>query len=81
MPNPTNDPLAVSIADAARMAALSRRSIENYIAAKMLPSVRIGRRRLIRVRDLNRFLAADRPSPCLGHAEHGSQAQVCEVTP
>jgi excisionase family DNA binding protein len=56
-------PLAVGIAEAARMTDLSRRSIENYIAAKLLPSVRLGRRRLIRVRDLQKFLAADRPSP------------------
>jgi excisionase family DNA binding protein len=53
----------VGIAEAARMTDLSRRSIENYIAAKLLPSVRLGRRRLIRVRDLQKFLAADRPSP------------------
>jgi excisionase family DNA binding protein len=54
--------IAVSVAEAARMADLSRRSIENYVALKLLPSVRVGRRRLIRVKDLERFLSADRPS-------------------
>jgi excisionase family DNA binding protein len=54
--------LAVGVAEAARLADLSRRSIENYIALKVLPSVRVGRRRLIRLKDLERFLSADRPS-------------------
>jgi excisionase family DNA binding protein len=79
MLNKSNDALAVSIADAARMASLSRRSIENYITAKILPSVRIGRRRLIRVKDLNRFLSADKPSPRFSQAGHESQDLTREV--
>jgi len=54
--------LAVSVSEAARMADLSRRSIEMYITLKLLPSVKVGRRRLVRVRDLERFLSADKPS-------------------
>jgi excisionase family DNA binding protein len=54
--------LAVGVAEAARMADLSRRSIEMYITLKLLPSVKVGRRRLVRIKDLERFLSADRPS-------------------
>jgi excisionase family DNA binding protein len=54
--------LAVGLAEAARMAGLSRRSFENYISSKLLNSVRCGRRRLVRIKDLEKFLSADRPS-------------------
>lgn len=54
--------IAVGVAEAARMAGLSRRSIENYISLKLLPSVRCGRRRLVRVKDLEKFLSSDKPS-------------------
>jgi hypothetical protein len=55
--------LAVSLNEAAAMASVSRRSLENYIAAKLLPSRKIGKRRIILVRDLDRFLRRDQPSP------------------
>jgi excisionase family DNA binding protein len=54
--------LAVGVAEAARMVGLSRRSIENYISSKLLNSVRCGRRRLVRIKDLEKFLSTDRPS-------------------
>jgi hypothetical protein len=54
--------IAVGITEAGRMADLSRRSLENYINLKLLPSVKVGRRRLIRIRDLEKFLATDKPS-------------------
>lgn len=55
-------PLAVGLPEAARLASVSRRSLENYISAKLLPSRKLGRRRVILMRDLERFLSADRPS-------------------
>ena len=55
--------LAVSLNEAAAMIGSSRRSLENYIAAKLLPSRKIGKRRIILVRDLKIFLERDQPSP------------------
>jgi excisionase family DNA binding protein len=54
-------PLAVGIAEAARMIGLSRRAVEYRIAAGQLRCVRIGRRRLILLSELRRFLARDWP--------------------
>ncbi len=54
--------LAVSMNEAARLAGVSRRSLENYAALKMLPTRKIGYRRLVLVRDLEKFLSSDRPS-------------------
>jgi excisionase family DNA binding protein len=54
-------PLAVGIAEAARMIGISRRALEYRIAAGQLRTVRIGRRRLILVSELRRFLARDWP--------------------
>ena len=56
-------PLAVSKRDASVMLGMSVRSVENYIAAKIIPSRKIGKRRLILVSDLERFLRSDHPSP------------------
>jgi hypothetical protein len=53
--------LAVGIAEAARLAALSRRGLENCNDLKILPPRAIGRR-LVLVRDLEKFLASDKPS-------------------
>jgi hypothetical protein len=55
--------LAVSLQQAAQMAALSTRSMQNYVSAKLIPSRKIGKRRLILVRDLEKFLRTDQPSP------------------
>jgi len=42
---------------------VSRRQVENYVATGALPSFKLGRRRLIRVRDLEKFIAGDRSAP------------------
>jgi hypothetical protein len=55
--------LAVSVRDAAAMLGISSRSIQNYVAAKILPGRKIGRRTVIPVRALENFLRADQPSP------------------
>lgn len=55
-------PIAVGMSEAARLSGLSRRTLENYLAAKVLESLKVGRRRLIKIRDLERFLSSDRPS-------------------
>lgn len=55
--------LAVSIREAAGMLGISSRSVQNYLRLKLLPARKIGRRTLIRVRDLEAFLRADQPSP------------------
>jgi excisionase family DNA binding protein len=48
-------------AEAARLIGISRRALEYRIAAGQLRSVRIGRRRLVLVSELRRFLARDWP--------------------
>jgi excisionase family DNA binding protein len=55
--------LAVDTREAARLLSVSPRSIQNYIRAKMLPSRKIGKRRVIPVRALENFLRSDQPSP------------------
>lgn len=47
--------------EAARKIGITRRTFEKYVAAKLLKAVKIGRRRLVRVVDLERFLAGDKP--------------------
>ncbi len=55
--------LAVSTREAAQMLSLSPRTIQNYIAAKLLPARKIGRRTVISVRALELFLRSDHASP------------------
>lgn len=55
--------LALSILNAASAIDVSRRQVENYVATGALPSFKLGRRRLVRVRDLEKFIAGDRSSP------------------
>lgn len=55
--------IAVDIREAAQITSLSRRTLENYIRAKRLPARKIGRRTVILLADLQKFLRADRPSP------------------
>lgn len=54
--------LAVSLNQAAAISGISRRSLENYVAAKLLASHKIGKRRIIFLRDLEKFLRKDQPS-------------------
>jgi hypothetical protein len=55
-------PLAVSKRVAAAMVGLSTRSIENYIALKKLEARKIGRRTVILVASLEKFLRSDQAS-------------------
>jgi excisionase family DNA binding protein len=55
--------LAVDIRSAAEMLSVSPRTIQNYIAAKMLPARKIGRRTVITVRALESFLRVDQSLP------------------
>jgi excisionase family DNA binding protein len=57
------DRLAVDIPEAARMLSVSPRTIQNYIAVKLLPALKIGRRTVIPVRALEAFLRTDHESP------------------
>jgi excisionase family DNA binding protein len=55
--------LAVSIPEAARRLALSPRTMASLIAQRAIPSRKIGRRRVIAVRDLENFLRRDHALP------------------
>lgn len=48
--------ITVTVARAAELLNLSPRSVAGYIASGELPSVKLGRRRLVRVKDLERFV-------------------------
>jgi hypothetical protein len=45
------------------MLGISPRSLQNYVAAKLLPARKIGRRTVIPVRALEVFLRTDHSSP------------------
>lgn len=49
-------PLSVSIDDAARMLGVARSTLYEQIAKGNIHSFKVGRRRLIRVRDLETFI-------------------------
>jgi excisionase family DNA binding protein len=55
--------LAIGMNEAANLTGLCRRTLEAYIAEKLLPSRKIGKRRMVLVADLKKFVSADRPSP------------------
>lgn len=55
--------LSVDLAEAARLSSLSRRTLEGYIASKELKAVKVGRRRIISIRELEKFLRRNHPSP------------------
>ena len=68
----TLDMLAVPVSEAARRLSLSPRTVASLIATKELPSVKVGRRRLVTVRALESFLRRDHkpiaaPSPGRRH--------------
>jgi excisionase family DNA binding protein len=71
--------LAVSIEEAARLLSCSPRSIQNYVALKILPSRKIGRRRLIPVRALEVFLRHDQPSPSPLRRGNTPDEQTAEI--
>lgn len=51
-----DQPIAVSVPRASRMAGVSARRIWTAIAARDLRSLKLGRRRLVRLADLDRWL-------------------------
>jgi excisionase family DNA binding protein len=53
--------IAVGTREAASLSGISERTIQQYIAAKLLPARKIGKRRLILLRDLEKFLRKDQP--------------------
>jgi Helix-turn-helix domain len=55
--------LAVGTREAAKMIDVSPRTIQNYIAAKILKARKIGRRTVIPVKALELFLRSDHDSP------------------
>lgn len=57
-----NSKLTVSINEAASMLGVSPRTIQNYIRAKQLPARKLGRRTVVPLRELELFVALDRPS-------------------
>lgn len=59
---PKIERLAVDIREAGRLLSVSPRTIQNYVAAKLLPARKIGRRTVIPVRALEAFLRTDHPS-------------------
>ena len=58
-----NQKVAVGIREAAAMLSVSPRSVQNYIAAKLLTARKIGRRTVIPMRSLEEFLRIDHTSP------------------
>lgn len=63
--------LAVDVRCAAEMLSVSPRTIQNYIAAKLHPARKIGRRTVIAVRALEAFLRCDQPSPVSKPSDNG----------
>lgn len=55
-PDPTPRPLAVAPADAAKMLSIGKTRLYEMIGTKDIPIIKIGRRTLIRVRDIEAFL-------------------------
>jgi len=56
----TFEPLAVSVSEATKLSGLSRSFLYEAMAAKELPFIKAGRRRLIAFDDLRRWLATHR---------------------
>jgi hypothetical protein len=56
------EPLAVSMPKGAGMIGVSKRSLENYAALGLIETRKLGRRRVVLVSSLRKFLRADRPS-------------------
>jgi len=67
----STDVLAVSIPEGARRIGCSPRTLATLIARKEIPSRKIGRRRVIRVRDLEKFLERDHKIPVTDGATQG----------
>jgi excisionase family DNA binding protein len=57
------DEIAVSVPEAARRLGLSPRTVAALVSRRELPSRKIGRRRVVVVRDLEAFLRRDHALP------------------
>jgi excisionase family DNA binding protein len=55
--------LAVGLTEAGKVLNVSRRTIEGYIANKSISARKIGRRTVVTIRELERFLRRDHASP------------------
>ncbi len=66
--------LAVGIREAAQMLSVSPRTIQNYLRAKVLSGRKIGRRTVIPVVALQRFLRSDHATPEVGTADSDDPA-------
>jgi excisionase family DNA binding protein len=55
--------LAVSLKEAGRRLSVCERTVVNLINSKELRSLKIGRRRVVRIKDLEDFLRRDHPIP------------------
>jgi Helix-turn-helix domain len=61
--------LAVDMAAAASMISVSTRTLQQYVAAGIIPTKKIGRRRVVTVSALEEFLRNDHASPTQGEAK------------
>jgi len=57
------EPLAVNVQGAGAMLGISARQVQKFIEQNILRSRKIGRRRLILVDDLRKFVRSDQPEP------------------
>lgn len=73
-----NGRLAVSLNEAAALIGVSRRTIENYARAKLLPVRKIGSRSVVLVSALQKFLRSDQPSVGCKRVIQESALSVCE---
>jgi excisionase family DNA binding protein len=69
-----HQPLALSIEDAARVLSVSRDSFERHVM-KELRLVRVGRRLLVPVRELDRWLEHRSAIPLVAELSNGSRRQ------
>jgi excisionase family DNA binding protein len=65
----TQTKLAVSLREAAAMLSVSPRTLQNFIFSKRLRARKIGRRTVVRLRDLETFLDRDQPPPLITKVE------------
>ena len=70
----SNRPLAVGVAEAARLLGVSQRTIATLLAENKLPSLKIGRRRVILIRALAEFLHQDQATRIDKRSHSGNRA-------
>jgi hypothetical protein len=70
--NDTFKRLAVGKREAGAMIGLSVRSVENYIALKKIETRKLGRRTVVLVSSLEKFLRQDQPSASPTQRQEGS---------